>query len=215
MRKINVTPTVTATLFLVLLSNFAWADVAQQDSKLSDLVESIGSELGSSGLERSIHDLSFRVAKNNNGCELEVSEIGDELLTCDPIVLTMSKTNATRTVAAALASLRYNEVEGRWLEYLGEREAWVFDQGKAVKISSTSGKPVQSFARELWLSFASREIVAQVMSSSKQVGNLENRAPASLGAPGQENTGLEPGETATDVTTFSRDKEVRRLLEMK
>lgn len=73
--------------------------------------------------------------------------------------LKLSDESLAECLAGALAQARYEEIEGRWLEQVGEREAWIVKGGEMRKVSAEQKLPPVA-ARSLWASFATRELVA-------------------------------------------------------
>jgi hypothetical protein len=71
----------------------------------------------------------------------------------------LSNTLFERCLATAYSHARYAKVEAEWLTHLGEHEAWIIRDGQMVKVrSSTSKKLEEPAARQLWVTFATREL---------------------------------------------------------
>lgn len=93
-------------------------------------------------------------------------------------------------VAAAFAQARYDAVEAKWLESMGEREAWVVRGGVLTKVSVGEKKMEPPAARQLWASLATSELQGAgtngessraIASSAKDPGGAEASVRELLG----------------------------------
>lgn len=76
-----------------------------------------------------------------------------------------------RCLAPAIAQMKYEDIEAKWLAHVGVRNAWVIRNGSLEELELSKSGLTEATARDTWQVLATRELTASLSANGRAIAS--------------------------------------------